>query len=150
MDLSKQERFALALRGPTLVTDGTCNLCSGAGKFIAARLTTPTQMHYLWAQHPDTIELMHPLGITQEDLMTSWALIVDNEIYRGSDAWVRVGSYLTQPWRSLFSAIGVIPHALREAIYGCVARHRYNVFGGTEACQRPDKSRAPFFLHAIS
>jgi predicted DCC family thiol-disulfide oxidoreductase YuxK len=139
----KAERFALALKGPTLVTDGACNLCDAAGSFITARLRPSGELFYLWAQHADTIELLGPLGVSKEDLMTSWALIHNNEIYRGSDAW-----FLTQPWRFLFSACGLVPRVLREAVYGCVARHRYRLFGGTDACQRPDKSRARFFLHS--
>lgn len=147
--IDKTERFAKALAGPTLVTDGTCNLCTGAASFIQSRLDPSTRVYYMWAQHADTMELLKPLGVTRDDLMQSWALLYKYQVLRGSDAWVAVGQFLQQPWRSLFAMVGFVPRIVREGVYGCVASSRYHIFGGTESCQRPDEARNKFFLHSV-
>ena len=144
---SKEKRFATALEGPTLVTDGACNLCAGAASFIHTRLDPSAKIFYMWAQHPDTIELMTLQGITKDDLMQSWALVYKNKVLRGSDAWVAVGQFLTQPWKFVLGLVGFVPRIVRECFYGCVARNRYSIFGGSEICKRQDKSLV--FLHSV-
>ena len=140
------ERLKLALLGPTLITDGECHLCCASSNFIDARANR--RIFFMWPQHPDTMELLGRLGIS--DIMNSWALIKDGEVLRGSNAWIGVSEYLIQPWKFLFATIAVVPEFIREWVYGLIAKNRYRWFGKGEYCFRPPQSRLFRFLHSTT
>ena len=78
-------------RGPTLVFDGVCNLCNGAMHWYFHRLD-PSHVDYrsvtfLWLQHPKTQALLEKNNVT--DISESWALFEQQQIHRGSTAWLR-------------------------------------------------------------
>ena len=138
----QSERIRKALEGPTLITDGECNLCCRSSSFIASR---NSEIFLMWPQHPDTIEVIRKLGIS--DIKSSLAFIENEKVTRGSSAWIEIGKYLDQPWKTIFGIVRFIPRIFRECIYGIVARNRYQWFGKNEHCQRPETAMLSRFLH---
>jgi predicted DCC family thiol-disulfide oxidoreductase YuxK len=137
----------LALTGPTLIIDGQCNLCHSASGFIATRTAQDKTFLFLWAQHPDTISLLDKkFQVSEQDIMKSWALLVDDRIYRGAEAWLKATTFMKQPWRMLGRLGGFVPACVQDSIYALVAHNRYNWFGGADVCIRPV---AGAFLHDL-
>ena len=141
----KSLRLERARKGPTLITDGICNLCCSASAFIAARSEHP--IHFMWPQHPDTIELAKEFGLGENELKKTWVLIDNGVAFKGSNAWIKLSAHLTQPWRFIFGSMWVFPEFIRETVYGMISRNRYALFGGSNTCQRPEDKRLFSFLH---
>ena len=144
--LPREQRLKVALSGPTLIFDGICNLCNYSMAWLSARLPPDTPVRLMWAQHPDTLELLTLLGLSRKDVLRSWACIVDGEVIRGADAWLRAIGYLNSPW-CWAAWLDVFPSFLKEGAYGVVARNRYRLLGKTDECQEPVDTMRPFFLH---
>ncbi|KAL7552781.1 hypothetical protein ACHAWF_016035 [Thalassiosira exigua] len=142
-------RRALALKGPTLIFDGICNLCNGSMDWFQQRVRDDTPVWYMWAQHADTHELLTELGISRNDIMRSWAYLEDGIVYRGSTAWLRALCNLKAPWCYL-SHFDWTPEFIRETVYNTVAANRYNALGHSDACQRPNAQMRSRFLHATA
>lgn len=113
--------------------DGICVLCSGMFRFVATRdqaarfRFTPVQGGYgRWLagrlgidpEHPDTIAVV----VCGRALLHSDAAIA---MLRELPGWRWVGALL------------LAPRPLRDWAYDLVARHRYRLFGRTEACLVP-------------
>jgi len=61
-------------------------------------------------------------------------LIRGDTIYTESTAVLEIVKQLGRPW-SWIGLLELIPRDLRDAGYRFVVRHRYQWFGGSEACQ---------------
>jgi predicted DCC family thiol-disulfide oxidoreductase YuxK len=139
-----KETVSLALKGPTLVIDGKCNLCNSASGFIARR-QAKQEFQFLWAQHPETQEILRTkFDVTEESIMQSWALLLDGKIYRGSTAWLHATEFLVEPWKTIGKLGWCIPEAVREMIYSWIANNRYRLFGASDSCVIPREGK---FLH---
>lgn len=71
-------------------------------------------------------------------------------VYRKSTAILKIAAHLPGPlWPAVASsALFCVPVLLRDAIYTCVATHRYRVFGKSEDCLRPTAAIRSRFLDA--
>eukprot|EP00747_Dinoflagellata_sp_TGD_P019829 gnl/TRDRNA2_/TRDRNA2_127435_c0_seq3.p1 gnl/TRDRNA2_/TRDRNA2_127435_c0~~gnl/TRDRNA2_/TRDRNA2_127435_c0_seq3.p1 ORF type:complete len:649 (+),score=121.92 gnl/TRDRNA2_/TRDRNA2_127435_c0_seq3:59-2005(+) len=147
--LALPDRLRLARRGPTLIFDGVCNLCNASMRWYYDRIQNSKKgdVYFMWAQHDDTRPLLTELGISRDDILSSWAYIEDEIVYRGSSAWFMAMQHLCQPWR-LLSVLNLVPKTLREGAYGCVARNRYKLLGSSDVCQRPEPEMCKSFLHS--
>eukprot|EP00747_Dinoflagellata_sp_TGD_P019830 gnl/TRDRNA2_/TRDRNA2_127435_c0_seq4.p1 gnl/TRDRNA2_/TRDRNA2_127435_c0~~gnl/TRDRNA2_/TRDRNA2_127435_c0_seq4.p1 ORF type:complete len:653 (+),score=93.74 gnl/TRDRNA2_/TRDRNA2_127435_c0_seq4:50-2008(+) len=141
------DRLKLAKHGPTLIFDGICNLCNASMRWYYDRLCQKESVYFMWAQHDDTRPLLTELGISREDILSSWAYIEDEIVYRGSSAWFMAMRHLHKPW-SLLSVLNLVPRKLRDGAYGCVARNRYTLLGSSDVCQRPEPQMRRNFLHS--
>ena len=67
----------------------------------------------------------------------SFLFVADGRVHAGSDGVLVLASHLAGPfgWLRWF---GWVPRSLRDPLYRLVARHRYRLFGRTEACMVPD------------
>lgn len=59
---------------------------------------------------------------------------------------LQVAQKLQPPWPYVGAAGLWFPQPVREAVYDLVASNRYQVFGRTEACQRPPKELLERFI----
>ena len=66
--------------------------------------------------------------------------------YRASTAALQIGSRLDRPFSLLAPVAMWIPAPLRDAVYYCVARNRYSVFGKSDSCMMPTKALRKRFL----
>ena len=131
---------ASGAQGPHLVLyDGVCGLCNHLLQFLlkhdhravfsfaslqsaAGRATVGR-----WGSNPDELTSFYVVM----DFRTANARLL-----RKSDAALFVAGQLGWPWK-LLQAAGLLPRALRDAMYDVVARTRYRVFGRYEQCLMP-------------
>jgi len=66
--------------------------------------------------------------------------------YRASTAALQIGSRLDRPFSLLAPVALWIPAPLRDAVYYCVARNRYSVFGKSDSCMMPTAALRKRFL----
>ena len=153
------ERHEIAKHGPTLILDGSCGLCSTSAAKLFQYSPTPAPFYVMWGQHADTLPLLKEYGISQEDIMASWAVVENGNITRGADAWLRAASLLRYPY-CLVTPLGrLVPKFIRDVAYDFVARNRQTIstsrvfvylFGGKGdkvICRRPTKAMMGRYLH---
>ncbi len=66
--------------------------------------------------------------------------------YRASTAALEIGSRLDRPFSLLAPVAMWIPAPIRDAVYYCVARNRYSVFGKSDSCMMPTAALRKRFL----
>ncbi|MEN9798581.1 MAG: hypothetical protein RL653_2277 [Pseudomonadota bacterium] len=131
-----------------LFFDGTCGLCDGFVQFVLAR-DRMERFRFAPLQGELARATLARFGVDATALQTVYVL-ADRELggerlLGRSDAVLFVLSQLPAPW-CLGAAMRAVPRGLRDAVYGVVARHRYRVFGRTEACRLPSPSERARFL----
>jgi len=96
---------------------------------------TARRFRFTPIQSPYGRRLAEALGIDPENPDTN-AVILDGRALRRLDAALAVLSSLPN-WHWV-NFLRLAPRAVRDAIYGLVARNRYRVFGRREACDLAD------------
>lgn len=128
---------------PVLLFDGVCNLCNGVVQFIIPR-DPEGRIHFAPLQSDAGKALLSGHGLPSGDL-DSVVLVEDGEVYRKSDAVIRVAELLGRPYRA--GAAGrAVPQSIRDALYDFVADNRYDVFGRKDQCMLPDEDVSDRFL----
>ncbi|HEX9641460.1 MAG TPA: DCC1-like thiol-disulfide oxidoreductase family protein [Candidatus Krumholzibacteria bacterium] len=128
---------------PILLIDGVCNLCNGTVRFVADREREPL-LRFASLQSEFGRALLTRFGLPSET-MESLVLVEDGQLYRRSDAALRLCRYMKQPWASARYYI-YIPRFLRDAVYNFIAQNRYRWFGRQDQCTIPRADLAPRFL----
>jgi predicted DCC family thiol-disulfide oxidoreductase YuxK len=123
--------------------DGVCVLCSRWFRFVAER-DTGRRFLFTAIQSDYGRALALKLGIDPENPDTN-AVLLDDEVYLRSDSALAVLSVLPHwRWTRIFRHV---PKALRDPLYGLIARNRYRLFGTLPAC---DLGEARFSDRVIS
>jgi len=119
---------------PIIVFDSLCVLCSANARFV---LRHDRKRHFRLASMQGEVgrALYARFGI-DPDRPETLIVVIGDEALRDSDAVLAIWSELGWPWKALASA-RLVPHALRDPVYRCVARHRYRVFGKRQTCWLP-------------
>lgn len=131
------------LKGPVVLFDGVCNLCSGSVKFIIKRdpkgifKFSPLQSQF-------GQQTLQDLGLPSDNLQT-FILIDGGNYYLRSDAALKVARRLSGVWPLLYVFI-IVPRTLRDWVYGFVAQNRYKWFGKKEECMIPSPEDAGRFI----
>ncbi len=113
-----------------ILFDGVCNLCNGWVRFILNHEKDPLY-HFASLQSKTAKKL---LGTTLPQNLSSIVLIEDNSVYQKSDAVLRICKNLRVPW-SFASILFIVPRALRNLVYDCIATNRYRWFGKQKQCE---------------
>ena len=130
---------------PVLLFDGVCNLCNGVVQFIIPR-DPAGKIRFAPLQSPAGKTLLSGHGLPPSDL-DSVVLVENDEVFRKSEAVIRVAELLGWPYRA--AAVGrAVPTSVRDALYDVVAANRYDVFGRKDQCMLPDSDVSDRFLHA--
>jgi predicted DCC family thiol-disulfide oxidoreductase YuxK len=124
-------------RGPVILFDGHCNLCSGSVRFLIRR-DPHARFRFASLQGEAARRLCMEAGAplhaaTKPD---SIVLIADGRALERSEAALAIAAYLGFPWR-LFAFLRIVPRPIRDAAYRFVARNRDRWFGRTDACMVP-------------
>jgi len=128
---------------PVLLFDGVCNLCNGVVQFIIPR-DPDGRIRFAPLQSAAGKALLSGQGLPPSDL-DSVVLVEDSEVYRKSEAVIRVAELLGWPYRA--AAVGrAVPVSVRDAMYDFVAANRYDVFGRKDQCMLPDEDVQDRFL----
>ena len=134
---------------PIVLYDGVCGLCNRLVQFLLKR-DKQERLRFASLQSEFAARVLSRHGIDPNDLDTV-QVVVDYErpeerVFGRSDAVLRAGEELGMPWKVLATVGRIIPRALRDAVYGFVARNRYSVFGKYETCMLPDPNQRHRFL----
>jgi len=114
--------------------DGVCNLCNAAVNFLIDH--DPDGRFKFGALQSEAVEpLLERFGIETDEL-DSFVLIDDKQVYRRSEAALRIAWRLGGAWR-LFYPLLLMPPPLRDAAYDWIAANRYRWFGKRAACRIP-------------
>ncbi|WP_324662873.1 thiol-disulfide oxidoreductase DCC family protein [Haloarcula sediminis] len=128
---------------PVLLFDGVCNLCNGVVQFIIPR-DPEGRIRFAPLQSAAGKALLAGHGLPPSDL-DSVVLVDDGEVYRKSEAVIRVAKLLGWPYRA--ATVGrVVPQSVRDGLYDVVAANRYDVFGRKDRCMLPDDDVSDRFL----
>ncbi|QQS13212.1 MAG: thiol-disulfide oxidoreductase DCC family protein [Rhodospirillales bacterium] len=129
--------------GPVILFDGVCVLCAGFVRFVVAR-DRACAYRFVAAQSPLGQALLVDLGLSTVDFESN-VLIEDGRAHFKSEAFIRVASRLTWPWRWA-GTLRVCPRPLRDAAYDIIAGNRYRLFGRRDSCLVPSPALAARFL----
>jgi predicted DCC family thiol-disulfide oxidoreductase YuxK len=126
-----------------ILFDGVCNLCNGLVNFIIDH--DRTEIFSFGAQQSAGGQTMlNGLHLGRPDLR-GIVLVVGQRVYTDSTAILEIFARLPRPWNFL-AALRFIPRPVRDAVYGWIARHRYQWFGRSGACRVPTPQLARRFL----
>lgn len=123
---------------PVLLYDGICGFCNSAVQTIL-RLDPRGSLRFaaLDSDFARGVIDRHPfLAGVDSVVFVERPGQFDEEVAVKSDAALRVAGYLGGPWRVLRVA-GVVPAAVRDALYDGFARVRYRIFGTHDTCPIP-------------
>jgi predicted DCC family thiol-disulfide oxidoreductase YuxK len=123
--------------------DGVCNLCNGTVQFVIAR-DPDARFKFASQQSAVGLELMRQHNLPA---MTSVVLIQNGQALLRSDAVLEMARLLPAPW-SWAVVFKWVPRAVRDFVYGLIARSRYTIFGKREACWLPTPNLRNRFLDA--
>ena len=135
-----------------LVYDGVCRLCDGVVHFILKRDAGGARFRFAALQSRAAEPLLARARISREDALSSFVLLEGGTALRKSDAALAIAAALPAPWPLVAATGRCVPRVLRDAIYGCVARNRYAIFGRTDeggaSCLAPTRAVLARFLDA--
>lgn len=116
---------------PIILFDGECALCNRSVAFILRRERAPW-CRFASLQSPAGRALVAAAGADPARLDTIYlwdgARLLDR-----SAAALAICRHLRWPWRAL-GWLRILPSALRDRAYDCVARNRYRWFGRAPQC----------------
>lgn len=128
---------------PIIVFDAMCVLCSANAQFV---INKDRRGHFLLASMQGEVgsAIYRKFGIdpTAPDTIV---VVTGDHALRDSDAVLSIYEGLGWPWR-VFSALKIIPRALRDPAYRLIARNRYRIFGKRETCWLPTPAQAARLL----
>lgn len=128
---------------PVIVFDGHCIFCSAWVRFILKQ-DRAGHFRFIAAQTPLGDALYRHYGLDTRDYETNM-LLEKGRAYVKSDATIRMLTSLGFPW-SLAGVFRIIPSALRDAVYGFVARRRFLIAGRRDSCYLPTAEERARFL----
>lgn len=126
---------------PIVFFDGECVMCNGFLDWMMA-IDRSAMLRVSPLQGETAKQLLPPLPHKPEE----WSIYFLDEtgLYSQSEAVVQILRRLGGVW-SVLSLGGVVPVALRDAVYRVVASNRYNILGKRETCRMPsEKDRSRF------
>jgi predicted DCC family thiol-disulfide oxidoreductase YuxK len=123
--------------------DGVCNFCNDAVNFII-RQDKKKIFRFAALQSEAGQKLLTTFHLPKENF-TSFILIDEGKVYKGSTAGLRL--YNKLPWFWKWTQVfWLVPKTIRDAIYQFIARNRYKWFGKKEACMIPTPDVRSRFL----
>jgi predicted DCC family thiol-disulfide oxidoreductase YuxK len=135
----------MAPQAPLLLFDGVCNFCNGVVAFVIDRDPEAVfRFASLQSESGKAALRAHgrslPLGAPE-----TIVLIENGRVYERSTAALRIARRLKGPSKLLWALV-LVPRALRDVLYGWVARNRYAWFGRTDSCRVPTPALRARFL----
>jgi predicted DCC family thiol-disulfide oxidoreductase YuxK len=127
----------------TILFDGVCNLCNASVNFVIDR--DPAGYFRFGAlQSEEGRSLLASLSYPG-NYLDSILLVENGEVFRDSDAAVRIAKHLAGAWSMLYH-FRWIPRPVRDGVYRWVARNRYRWFGRRDVCRIPTPELKARFL----
>jgi predicted DCC family thiol-disulfide oxidoreductase YuxK len=111
-----------------LFYDGHCGLCHRAVKFVLRHDRTQKAFRFAPLQG-ETFQARVPAAQRAELPDSIVVLAKDGALLVRSDAFLHILRRMGGAWKTLAAVMGIIPRAVRDAVYDFIARIRYRVFG---------------------
>ena len=128
---------------PIIIFDGHCVMCSSFARFIL-RHDKQAKYRLLPAQTPLGTALYQHFGLDPVNYETN-ILVQDGRAWFKSDGSLKMFQGRGFPW-SLVLILRILPLAVRDRLYGFVARRRLRWFGRSEVCFLTDAAHLDRFL----
>jgi predicted DCC family thiol-disulfide oxidoreductase YuxK len=130
------------LEHPIVFFDGQCVMCNGFLDWMMA-IDRSAMLRVSPLQGETAKRLLPPLPHKAEE----WSIYFLDEtgLYSQSEAVIQILRRLGGVW-ALLSVGGVVPVALRDAVYRTVATNRYRILGKRETCRVPSEKEQSRFL----
>jgi predicted DCC family thiol-disulfide oxidoreductase YuxK len=141
LPLAVDQREVEAVRR-VLFFDGVCGLCNWSIDFVLKR-DVQGDFQFSPLQGETAKTLLASSDVSDLNTMVLW---VSGRTYRKSAAAVRVLWQLSPFWKSVGTALWLIPLPLRDLGYSIVASNRYRLFGKKETCRLPTPEERARFL----
>lgn len=123
--------------------DGMCGLCNKFVSFLFAR--DKKSLFKVAPLQGRTAEVRLPVSF-REGVTTLVVCTNDGKLLTRSDAVLFVLCHLGGVW-TFWGKLGyVFPRFFRDAVYGTVAKTRYNFFGRLNSCRMPTPEEKTKFL----
>ena len=122
-----------------LLFDGHCHLCHGWVRFVLER-KKGDNFDFEPLQSDKGKALLQAHGLDAQWL-NSLVLIDGERVLLRSDGALGVFDRLGGGWRLLAAVARVFPLWLRDWVYNGVAKVRYRIFGRSEVCLLPTRSK---------
>jgi len=135
------ETYRSQIEGHDLVLyDGVCALCNGVVQYLL-RHDRADRFRFIPQQTQLAEDLIKRFPADPEPaegiILVTAALTPRMWVYRRSDAVCQAFPLLGGSYTVLGRLLKIVPHGLREAVYGLVARFRYRLFGRYDTCPIP-------------
>mmetsp|Transcript_2343 Transcript_2343/g.5242 ORF Transcript_2343/g.5242 Transcript_2343/m.5242 type:complete len:259 (-) Transcript_2343:256-1032(-) len=130
-----------------ILFDGVCNFCDASVNFFMEHDRDPEKGSYRFAAQQSSIGqslLQQESGKTAEDLQ-SIVLITEDGLYCKSDAVLRIGKDLQEPFPTLAKLGGLVPRPVRDQVYEFVSANR-GILGTKDSCRILDENEVARFL----
>lgn len=125
--------------------DGGCNLCHAGVRFIIRH--DPRGRFVFAPLGSDAAgKVLERAGCSGQELPDSMLVVEEGSVYSGSDAALRIARHLRFPW-SVAWVLRFVPRAVRDRVYGLIARKRYRWFGKRNSCPAPTPEQRARFLN---
>ncbi|MCG9792756.1 thiol-disulfide oxidoreductase DCC family protein [Flavobacterium algicola] len=127
-----------------IIFDGVCNLCNSAINYIIAH-DNKDIFRFVALQSNLGQEILKHIGIDTHEIDSIILYLPTKAYYYKSEAALEIAKDLNGflPMLSLFR---VIPSALSNYIYDCIAKNRYRWYGKKESCMIPTPELQSKFL----
>lgn len=125
-----------------IIFDGVCSLCDFFVQFIIAH-DSKSKFKFVLMQSDTAIKLIKENKIISDNRTV--ILIDGADIYYESDAVIKVFSNLDGYWR-VFRYLKYFPKFLRDKVYRCISRKRYQFFSRKNECSMPEKNIKDRFM----
>jgi predicted DCC family thiol-disulfide oxidoreductase YuxK len=133
---------------PIVLYDGVCGLCNRLNQFLLKR-DRNDRFRFASLQSDFATKLLARHGADSNDLDTVYVVLDHGQpgerLLMRSEAILYTLTHLNGIWK-LAAIARVLPRALRDAVYGVIARNRYRVFGKHESCLLPEPGHRRKFL----
>jgi predicted DCC family thiol-disulfide oxidoreductase YuxK len=132
---------SVPVENPIVFFDGQCVMCNGFLDWMMA-IDRSALLRVAPLQGETAKRLLPPLSPNPKE----WSIYVLDEtgLYSQSAAVIQILRRLGGFW-ALLTVGGVVPVALRDAVYRVVASNRYQILGKRETCRVPsEKDRSRF------
>eukprot|EP00276_Gloeochaete_wittrockiana_P009815 CAMPEP_0184653910 /NCGR_PEP_ID=MMETSP0308-20130426/11615_1 /TAXON_ID=38269 /ORGANISM="Gloeochaete witrockiana, Strain SAG 46.84" /LENGTH=155 /DNA_ID=CAMNT_0027089609 /DNA_START=222 /DNA_END=689 /DNA_ORIENTATION=- len=119
---------------PVILFDGICRFCNKGVDFVIERDVNDT-FRLAALQSDKGKEFLEASGRDPEDLSTI-LLIEDGKVYSKTEAILRIGLKLKDPWPYMSYMGFTVPWPIRDAVYDhIIAPNRYNFLGERDSCR---------------
>ena len=131
--------------------DGQCGFCSRTVRWLVRR-DGKDRLRFAASQSTVAGPVLARHGLAAEGGGPGTIVVVRNvetdaeEVLVRSTASLALLAELPQPWPAVGAVLRLVPRAVRDAVYGVVARNRHRLGGAASACPLPTAEEREHFL----